>query len=192
VEFPLVTAIGNENFRYCNALTSVEFPLVTAIGNENFRYCNALTSVEFKNKKLTVKSIDGYLFVIESKKTTKGIILYVGYNLYSFNKNEVEKKDCFVAEKDGFFAHGDNVKKAISDVQFKIVAEKLKKEPILADTMISVMYYRTITGACELGCRDFIERNSLEKEEYRADELLPILEKNDAYGVEKFKRLIKF
>ncbi|WP_434127509.1 hypothetical protein, partial [Enterococcus faecium] len=84
-----------------------------------------------------------------------------------------------------FFAHGDTIKKAISDVQFKLVAEKIKNEPILPGTIITVMYYRTVTGACELGCKDFIERNSLKKEEYRADELLPILEKNNAYGVEK-------
>jgi len=192
VEFPLVTSIGNYNFTYCNALTSVEFPLVTSIGNDNFRYCNALTSVEFKNKKLNVKSVDGYLFVIQNKKTTKGIILYTGYNLYSFDKNDILKEDCFLSEKDGFFAHGDTIKKSISDLQFKLISEKIKNEPILPETIITVMYYRTVTGACELGCKDFIKRNSLEKEEYRADELLPILEKNNAYGVEKFKSLINW
>ena len=58
--------------------------------------------------------------------------------------------------------------------------------------MISVNYYRLITGACEMGCQEFIQRNNLEKEEYRADELLLILEKNNAYGIESFKRLVDF
>jgi hypothetical protein len=170
----------------------VDFPLVTSIGNYNFRYSNALTSVEFENKKLKVKSVDGYLFVIEKSKSTKGIIVYTGYNIFSFDKNNIQKENCFLAEKDNFYAHGETIKKAISDVQFKAIAEKLKNEPILPDTMITVMYYRTVTGACELGCKDFINRNNLEKEEYRADELLPILEKNNAYGVEKFKSLINW
>ena len=189
---PVLTSMGNDNFRECNALTQFDAPVLTSMGSYNFRICNALNSLKLGNRELTVKIVDNTIFVIQNAKTTKGIILYAGYVLNSIYENKINKTDCFIAEKDGFFAHGTDVKKAISDVQFKIVSEKLKKEPIKADTMISVNYYRLITGACEMGCKEFIQRNNLEKNEYRADELLPILEKNHAYGIEKFKRLVDF
>ena len=109
-------------------------------------------------------------------------------------KNEVvEKQDCYVAEKDGFTAHGETVKKAIADLQFKIVAEKLKNEPIKADTMITVNHYRLVTGACELGVKAWMQQNGLTgTEEMRADALLPILKKTNAYGLERFTQLIDF
>jgi hypothetical protein len=112
-------------------------------------------------------------------------------NIYKVKKIHSTKE--FYLVTDGTtHAHGDTIKKAQEDFNFKIISEKLKKDPIKADTMISVNYYRVVTGACELGCKDFIQKNNLTKEEYRADELLPILEKNNAYGLERFKKLVSF
>ena len=48
-------------------------------------------------------------------------------------KGKLIKEVAFVAEKEGFFAHGESVKKAISDLQFKMMSEKLKKEPTKED-----------------------------------------------------------
>ncbi len=45
---------------------------------------------------------------------------------------------------------------------------------------------------CEMGVKNFIEQNGLKKSKYKASELLPILQKNNAYGLEKFKTLITF
>lgn len=67
---------------------------------------------------------------------------------------------------------------------------------------MTVKYYRLLTGACDIGVRDFMTRNKLEFKivddktveinPIKAFELLPILEKNNAYGLEKFKKLITF
>ena len=198
-----VTQIGDCNFLCCNALTSVEFPQLTQIGNYNFRYCNALTSVKFKNNSLKLKCVDTYPFVVESEKTTKGIRLYSGYNFDGTDVNGRPKiETSYVAEKDGFTAHGKTIKQAISDVQFKIIAEKLQNEPITPDTELTVMYYRTVTGACDFGCREFMDKNGIdydvvggrtvEKSPIKAKDLLPILEKSNAYGLERFKQLITF
>ncbi len=81
--------------------------------------------------------------------------------------------------------------KAKEDFHFKIIAEKLKKDPIKANTVINVQYYRIVTGACEFGCRNFIEQHKL-KESYKAKDLLPILEKHNAYGLNRIKQLISF
>jgi hypothetical protein len=206
-EAPVLTQIGDDNFIECNALTSFEAPVLTQIGNDNFYECNALTSVTFGKNKFNVKSVDRILTVINTTKSTKGIKLHSGFIFNSMQNSSINSSFCFLAEKDGFYAHGKTVKEAISDVQFKIVAEKLKNEPIYENTMLTVKHYRLITGACDLGCRNFMEQNGIEfevivnpngisetveKNPISAKELLPILEKSNAYGYEKFKQLIQF
>jgi hypothetical protein len=106
--------------------------------------------------------------------------------------NIIKKKYCFVAEKDNFYAHGETIKKAISDLQYKIVVEKMKNEPIKADTIITVAHYRAITGACELGVKSWMEQNKINVTEIKACDLLPILKQTNAYGFEKFKKLVTF
>ncbi len=145
--------------------------------------------------------------MIENEKTSKGIRIYSGYNFVSMNKKKIEKDVCFVAEKEGFMAHGETIRKAVSDLQFKIVAEKLKKEPINKDTKFTVKYYRLLTGACDFGVRSWMTANgvpfdvvnrgnrseeTVERKPMTAKELLPLLEKSNAYGLDKIKQLITF
>jgi len=149
--------------------------------------------VSIKNKKYDVRCVDGDLFVITSNKTSKGIQILTGYNFISMTDGVVKKKECFVAAKENFTAHGETVKQAIGDLQFKIVAEQIKKNPIYPDTKITVMYYRTVTGACELGVKEWMNANNLnDTQEITAAELLPILEKSGAWGVDIFKSLVTF
>ena len=64
------------------------------------------------------------------------------------------------------------------------------------------MHYRILTGACDAGVRQFMEQNKLpfkvvnnktvEVKPIAAKELLPILERNNAYGLNKFKELLNF
>jgi hypothetical protein len=98
----------------------------------------------------------------------------------------------FIARNVDFSAHGETIEKAISDLQFKIVAEKLKKEPINPDTEITVNHYRLITGACEFGVKNWMEQNGIKVESIKAVDLLPILKKTNAYGFDNFKKLITF
>lgn len=151
---------------------------------------------------LKTRNIDKYLYVVENEKTSKGINIFSGYNLIKISNGLIVSEKCFVAEKDNFTAHGVTVKQAISDLQFKIVSEKLKNEPIEEDTLLTVNYYRLITGACDLGVRDFMKQNGLEFEivnektkeinPIKAKDLLPLLERNNAYGIEKFKSLLSW
>ena len=132
------------------------------------------------------------VFYAESKRTSRGIRIYSGYSRIILSENKVDGNKGFLVTKEGFSAHGEKLKKAISDLQFKIAAEKLKNEPIYPDTIVSVQHYRTVTGACELGCRQWKEQNNITVDEMPAKELLPLLEKTNAYGVQKFKSLLKF
>ena len=187
-----VTQCGNDCFWGNAALTSISLPVLTQCGNYCFWDNAALTSIRLNKYKLVTKFVDGYPYIIESEKTSKGIKIYNGYNFISMDKKVIKKENCYVAEKDNYFAHGESVKKAVADLQFKLIAEKLKKEPIKANTIITVQYYRIITGACEMGCKSWMQQNNIKKESYKAGELLPLLEKTNAYGLENFKKLITF
>ncbi len=101
------------------------------------------------------------------------------------------QKEFYLVTDGSTHAHGDTLRKAKEDFAFKLIAEKLKKDPITKDTVITVQYYRIVTGACEFGCKQFMEQHKL-KDSYKAKELLPILEKHNAYGLERIKSLITF
>jgi hypothetical protein len=131
------------------------------------------------NKKLNYCFFDGILSKVKSIKE------YKTYTIYTIAFG-------FVVKKRKYTAHGKTVKIAIQDLEFKIISEKLKKEPIKADTIITVQYYRIITGACQQGCDSWIKQNNIKKTEYKAKELLPLLEKYNAWGLEKFKSLINW
>ena len=186
IELKALTTCGSDCFSYNSSLTGIELKALTTCGPYCFSYNSSLTGIELKNSNLSVKNIDGYCFVITNTKTSKGIKIYSGYNFSLDNKI-----NSFVAEKDGFTAHGSTIKKAIDDLQFKIVSEKLKKEPIKEDTVLTIQYYRLITGACEFGVKEWMSNNKID-EGITAKELLPILEKTNAYGLSKFKQLITF
>ena len=208
-DMPVLATIGSYNFSNNAALTAIgDMPVLDTIGSYNFSYNAALTAIKIRKKNYDIKSVDGTCFVFETKESSKGIIIYTGYNFNSMQKGVINKTDCFVAEKEGFFAHGSTIKGAIEDLKFKIVCEQLKNNPIEKDTLLTVNYYRMITGACDLGVREFMKQNGLEFEilnpgipgkektkeinPIKASELLPLLEKNNAYGLEKFRKLITF
>lgn len=112
-------------------------------------------------------------------------------NVYKVKKVHSQKE--FYLVTDGkTHAHGETLKQAKEDFRFKLIAEKLKKDPIKPNTVITIQYYRIITGACQIGVKNWMEQNKIKKSEYKAKDLLPLLEKTNAYGLDKFKSLITF
>ena len=182
------TTFGSYCFYHNYNLTSVTLNKAITFGSDCFYINPKLTSVTLNKFKLKTKSVDGYCFVIENTKSTKGIHIYTGYNFIELKTGKIVKQECFVAKKGKFTAHAETVKKAIQDLEFKIISEKLKNEPIKKDTIITIQYYRTITGACELGIKDWMKSNGI-KDKIKAIDLLPVLKKTNAYGFEKFKQL---
>ncbi len=141
-----------------------------------------------KDKKRFAR-IDGVFceLITERKKTIKR----KSYSVFSAKK--INKNDLFyIVGMGDLWAHGKTLKEAFEDVEFKIISEKLKNDPISKDTIITVNHYRAVTGACRLGCADWMERNGIKGENIKAKDLLPILEKTNAFGLERFRKLIKF
>jgi protein tyrosine/serine phosphatase len=184
-----------------SSLTSADASFLQGTTINGYLYLRSLTSADARICRSNVKRLakgyntkggycffDGILAKVTSVSTKKEFTIYT-------------TPTGFVAQKGDYTAHGKSVKSAMSDVAFKEVAEKLKSSPIYADTLLTVMHYRTITGACDQGCREFMQRHGLdyevvegktkERNPVQAKELLPLLEKSQAYGVEKFKALIQ-
>jgi hypothetical protein len=142
--------------------------------------------------------IDGMFCQVDSKRIST--IEGQDYELRTGKK--VGKNETFyIVSKDDFHAHGKDIKTAFEDLQFKIQSERLKNEPINEETLVTVAHYRVITGACNLGCKDFLDRHKIpykmvgervvEEEPIKAIALLKLLEKDGAYGMDRFKKLLK-
>ena len=112
-------------------------------------------------------------------------------NVYKVKKLH-SVKEFYLVTNGKVHAHGETIEKAKADFRFKLLSERLKKEPIKKDTLISIAHYRLITGACEIGVKSWMQQNNIKTENIRAEDLLPILKKTNAYGFEKFKSLITF
>ena len=150
---------------------------------------------QFKEREYVL--IDGIFCEIKNSRnnTTKDGI----YTIYQGKK--IGKNDYFyIVNQGNFYAHGKELKEAYEDLQFKIVFEKLKHEPIKADTIITVNHYRAITGACKMGCADWLastfpdenKREDIIENGISAKDILPILKKKDAYGLSSFEKLVTF
>jgi hypothetical protein len=172
-----------------NSNVTLSCDALTSIGGYIYVYSNVTVNIKCL-RKLNYRIFDNIAFLVESEKTSKGIKIYSGGNIISITKNKPSIAKCYVAEKDNFVAHGKTVKKSIQDLNFKIIAEKIKKDPIKKDTIISVQYYRIITGSCQQGCDNWMQQNNITKTEYKAKDLLPLLEKTNAWGLDSFKKLI--
>ena len=165
-------------------------------------YLRSLTSADkdFFNKNVNklkngYNKKEGYCFFDGILSKVLSVHVRKEYTLYKTHFG-------FIAEKDNRTAHGKTIRKAISDIEFKFISEKLKNDPIKEDTKFTVKYYRLLTGACDSGCRNWMNNNNIpfkivddetvELKPIKAKDLLPILEKSNAYGLEKFKSLITF
>ena len=117
---------------------------------------------------------DGILSEVVS---TKGSLRKVK----NFNADTQEyEKVSYLIEQDGVFSHGATAKEAKEDLVFKLLTKDLSDfEDYTVDTELSfeeiIVMYRSITGACSQGVKDFIEGKTV-KERYTIKEIITITE----------------
>ncbi len=195
---PNLTSVGGFVSVGENAKLSV--PNLTSIGGPvdvwgNAKLIRSKTEITYDRSMLERSfNASGYTFVdrilakiVHTRGNVKKIII-AGQSEISYLVSDGEHH-----------AHGKTLKQAQDDLRFKKIAEKLKTEPIKADTIITVMYYRTVTGSCETGVKQWIDatfdeaqKSDILKNGIRADKLLPILKAKRAYGFERFQSLVEF
>lgn len=130
-----------------------------------------------------IKMIDGIATIIRSKKKRDEFLIFQGS---IFNT----KEKCFVANRGKFFAHGNSLKQAIEDVNFKFLQENFDLDKIVSDIKakqtISVSEFRLITGACKFGCESFMNQKGLTETEYPLNKALDLLK--GQFGWEKLSK----
>ena len=186
-----VKTIREYAFYYCDSLKNIVLPdSVKTIGKGAFNYCTNLSKITYKSKDLNVKYIDGYCMVIKSSKNLDDYIIYKTYYFEDYINENLDI--IYIAEKDGFTAHGKTLKKAISDVSFKILKNKDVSEHIMrvkSQGYVTPMDYRLLTGACEAGTDRFLKSHNLTWDDKMSISEVCTLIK-DEYGSEQFIKLM--
>ena len=113
-------------------------------------------------------------------------------NVFRIRNIGKEKHSYLITDGEGHWAHGDSLGEARADLIYKIndrdtsAYKKMKLDDELTFEE-AIAAYRTITGACSAGTRDFIENRLLKpyKKKYTIREMIELTK--GEYGSEKLK-----
>ena len=112
-------------------------------------------------------------------------------NVYRVHKLNSSEQLYLVTDSENHWAHGRTLQEARADLIFKINDRdtSVYRNMSLNDTITyeeAIAAYRTITGACAAGTRDFIENRlpKPHKDKYTVQEIIALTEKE--YGGKKF------
>ena len=173
------------------------FALSAQIGNKDYVDCFGKvlkedTYYHLVNKKFTpIALVDGYKMVILNKKQVEEFTIYKTQFLEDFENSGDTTQ--YVAERGDFTAHGDSVREAISDVQFKFlqsqdVQEHIKR--VKEQGYITPNDYRLLTGACRYGTNKWLEENGFTWEDSKSiDEVIKLTK--GQFGHERLVELLK-
>ena len=117
-------------------------------------------------------------------------------NVYRVHKLNSSEQLYLVTDSENHWAHGRTLQEARADLIFKINDRdtSVYRNMSLNDTITyeeAIAAYRTITGACAAGTRDFIENRlpKPHKDKYTVQEIIALTEKE--YGGKKFSEFFK-
>jgi hypothetical protein len=127
--------------------------------------------------------------IIDSKKERGGYTIYKA-RYFQGGKYE-DMKQCSIAQKGKYFAHGSSLKKAIEDVGFKFLQENLNVDELVESIkekgVVTIKDYRLLTGACRAGVEYFLEAKDIKDDSLPLEDVLNLVE--GAYGGEEFREL---
>jgi len=100
----------------------------------------------------------------------------------------------FCAQNGDTFAHAKTLKMSLFDLRFKLSDRDMSDyENLSTDDKLSledaITCYRAITGACSGGVEDFLERESINKNEFTIGEIIELTK--DAYAGDTFAKFFK-
>ena len=186
-----IDEISGDLYLSNNNLTSLPDGFNPTVGGGLSLYNNNLTSLpEFTNTNykglLSWKNgkyikIDGIFCEVISKR-----MLFWKVKKYASNKE-------FYVVTDGNenYSHGDTIKEAKKDLIYKISNrskddyKELTHESILKFDE-AVKCYRVITGACQFGVKEFLQRKTINKKKFTIKEIITLT--NGEYGNTDFKQ----
>ena len=203
LEAPVLQSVGGGIYVYESA--KLEVPALQSVGGGIYVYESAkLEAPNLKKEKLSQQEIyklktgpkklnqqhfekmgylfaDGILQTITSKKLLSNLTIYK-------TKKIAKDETSFVVYDGEYYSHGETLKQAKNDLMFKRTSQdttKFKSWSLSDKKTIEelVEAYRSITGACSLGVKDFCASRKL-KDSYTIKEAIEITK--NSYENKKF------
>ena len=111
-------------------------------------------------------------------------------NIFKVKKLNKDKIFYLVTDGNNKWSHGDTLKQAKDDLIYKIKSSDTSEyKNFTKDTSVSfekgIEMYRTITGACSFGVKDFVKTKNIKNKKYKISEIIKITE--NSYGHKEFK-----
>jgi hypothetical protein len=185
-----LTSIGGHAYFQGSAIT--DLGQLTSIGRYAYFQGSAITDLIMLGKSHTLTVIDGMPMVNVKWKRKNKSGIEVGRGQYL--RGDLRKlPSCFLARVNGHTAHGETLRQAIEDAQFKSleatdtseIASEIKKT-----NKVTLPQWRAITRACSAGTAAHLGLTVATLPESMALTDALELSKNSSYG-QTFKRLIE-
>lgn len=139
------------------------------------------------------KIFDGIPAYVVSTKTKDGVDV-LSCRQPRIRDGKIVGDRFYVAKQGDHAAHAKDIKTALEELAFKTGSRdvsqyrglplKTRKSP-----QQWALVYRTITGACQYGTQDFMQRKGDLKKSYTLEEIL--VETKGAYGHERFAEVVR-
>ena len=188
---PADTKFENAGAVYLGSLTTL--PSGTKFENAGYVFLDSLSgqTVTYRGKSLNILHVDGYTMAIKSS-STRGETTFMRAR-YFRGGDISDWKKCFIAEREGYTAHGETPDEAARDVNFKILQSSADVDDIVARVketgLVTLNDYRLLTGACRDGALTFLAQNNIPT----SCESLPLREvlklTKNAYGGDRMQEL---
>jgi hypothetical protein len=145
---------------------------------------------DYENKRISLLQWDKYILCDDRFSE---VISKKG-NVWKLKDIGKDKIYYLVTDGNGKYAHGDSIKEAKGDLIYKISNRDVSQyQNIDLDKKYSfvecISMYRSITGSCSTGVKNFIETNGIKKQSYSVNDII-LLTKNN-YGNESFNKFFK-
>jgi hypothetical protein len=180
---------------YLNSLTKIPKGFNPTVGwNLDL---NSLTQIpegfnrsDYENKRISLLQWDKYILCDDRFSE---VISKKG-NVWKLKNIGKDKIYYLVTDGNGNYAHGDTIKQAKDDLIYKISKRDVSQyHNIDLDKKFSftecITMYRSITGSCSTGVKNFIETNGIKKQSYSVNDIIEITKNN--YGNESFNKFFK-
>ena len=189
---------NNQGNVYLRSLTTL--PEGIQFNNQGNVYLQSLTTlpegIQFNNqgyvdleslRDKSIITVDRSSMKIINKKQKGDFVIYYAEYLGMVN---LKDKKRWVANRGEYFAHGNDIKKAIADVNFKYMQSEMDIESIVNSIKEKGYFemndYRLVTGACEAGCIDFLSSKNVTVDKMPISDVVKLT--NGAYGFDSIQR----
>jgi hypothetical protein len=180
---------------YLNSLTEIPKGFNPTVGGDLF--LNSLKQIpegfnrsDYEDKNISLFEWDNH---IKCDNRFSEVISKKG-NVWKLKDICKDKIYYLVTDGNGNYAHGDTIKEAKDDLIYKISNRDVSQyQNIDLNKKFSftecITMYRSITGSCSTGVRNFIETNGIKKQSYSVNDIIGITKNN--YGNESFNKFFK-